>query len=32
MKFGKQPAPVADINEDDLDVHKPKTERPASRP
>jgi formate dehydrogenase major subunit len=26
MKFGKQPAPVADINEDDLEVHKPKTE------
>ena len=26
MKFGKQPAPVADINEDALAVHKPKTE------
>ena len=26
MKFGKQPAPVADINEDNLAVHKPKTE------
>ena len=26
MKFGKQPAPVADINEDELSVHKPKTE------
>ena len=26
MKFGKQPAPVADINEDKLEVHKPKTE------
>ena len=26
MKFGKQPAPVADINEGDLEVHKPKTE------
>ena len=26
MKFGKQSAPVADINEDDLDVHKPKRE------
>ncbi|TQJ38613.1 formate dehydrogenase major subunit [Arthrobacter sp. SLBN-112] len=26
MKFGKQPAPVADINEDNLEVHKPKTE------
>ena len=25
MKFGKQPAPVADINEDELEVHKPKT-------
>lgn len=26
MKFGKQPAPVADINEANLEVHKPKTE------
>jgi hypothetical protein len=26
MKFGKQPAPVADIDEDKLEVHKPKTE------
>jgi hypothetical protein len=29
--FGKQPAPVADINEDELDVHQPKKEPPASR-
>ena len=26
MKFGKQPAPVADIDEDNLEVHKPKAE------
>ena len=26
MKFGKQPAPVADIDEDNLEVHKPKAQ------
>ena len=26
MKFGKQPTPVADINEDDFEVNKAKTE------
>ena len=25
MKFGKQPAPVVDIDEDTLEVHKPVT-------
>src|SRR4029453_15438524 len=26
LKFGRQPAPVPDINEDQLEVHKPKTQ------
>lgn len=31
MKFGKQPAPVADIDEDSLVVHAPKKEAAGAK-